>query len=133
MDFEVWRRSATSVSGPGVPALRLGDGRPELLVEFIKVHSKLSCSKRGNVTFRVDRNVRMVAFVGKEGRNSSRGVRSIVIGKLRDWKKVGPVVLLVVAIDLEVLFKGLIRAFGLSVTFRVVPGGEVELHVESHA
>ena len=75
----------------------------------------------------------MVALVGKEWSYSSRGVRSIVVSELRNWKKVEPIVLLIVVIDLEVLFQGLVHAFGLSVTLGVISGGEVELHVKSCA
>ena len=41
-DLEVRRRITTSVGGNGVPALSLGDGRSEMLVEVIKVNSKLT-------------------------------------------------------------------------------------------
>jgi len=37
---------------------------------------------------------------------------------------------LVVAIDLEVLFQSLISSFGLSITFRMISGSEVKLHVQ---
>jgi len=38
--------------------------------------------------------------------------------------------LLVVAIDSEVLFQSLIRSFGLSITFRMISGSEMKLHVQ---
>ena len=41
-DLEVRRRVTTSVGGNGVPALSLGDGHSEMLVEVIKVNSKLT-------------------------------------------------------------------------------------------
>ena len=44
-------------------------------------------------------------------------------------KNLKPVILLVVAEDLEVLFQSLIEAFGLTVTFWVVTRGEMNLHV----
>jgi len=37
---------------------------------------------------------------------------------------------LVVAIDLEVLFQSLISSFSLSITFRMISGSEVKLHVK---
>ena len=75
----------------------------------------------------------MVAFIGKEQGYSSCGVRSVIVCKLRNWKEVRPIVLLIVAIDSEVLFQGLVHAFGLSVTLGMITGGEVELHVKSCA
>ena len=41
-DLEVRRRITTSVGRNGVPALSLGDGRSEMLMEVIKVNSKLT-------------------------------------------------------------------------------------------
>ena len=38
--------------------------------------------------------------------------------------------MLVVAIDSEVLFQSLVCSFGLSITFGMISGGEVELHVQ---
>ena len=40
-DLEVRRWIMTSIGGNGVSALSLGDGRSEMLVEIIKVNSKL--------------------------------------------------------------------------------------------
>ena len=72
----------------------------------------------------------MVAFVGKEGGNSSSSGRSIVVSKLREQKEIGPVVLLVVAVGAEILFQSLVRAFGLTIAFGVISRGEVESDVE---
>jgi len=45
-------------------------------------------------------------------------------------KEFGPIVLLVVAIDLEVLFQSLIHSFSLSITFGMISRSEVKLHVQ---
>jgi hypothetical protein len=71
----------------------------------------------------------MIAFIGKEGRDSSSSGGCIVIGELREWKEFSPVILLIVAIGPEVLFEGLISPFHLSVTFRMVTGCEMEFHI----
>ena len=42
----------------------------------------------------------------------------------------GPVVLLVIAVDSEILFQSLVSAFGLSIALRVVTRGEVQFHVQ---
>ena len=72
----------------------------------------------------------MVAFVGKEGGNSSSSGRSVVVSKLRERKEIRPVVLLVVAVGAEILFQSLVRAFGLTIAFGVISGGEDEAHVQ---
>ena len=73
----------------------------------------------------------MVTFVGEERRYSGGGTRSVVVRKLRKRKEFGPVVLLIVAVNAEILFQGLVDAFRLTVAFGVVTGSEVKLHVES--
>jgi hypothetical protein len=72
----------------------------------------------------------MVTLVSKERRNTSSGVRSIVIGELCDRKKASPVVLLIVAVDADILLESLIDSFRLSIAFRVVSGSEMEFHVQ---
>ena len=44
-DLEVQRRITTLVGGNGVPALCLRDGRSEMLMEVIKINSKLTGTK----------------------------------------------------------------------------------------
>ena len=80
---------------------------------------------------RVYRAVRVISLVGEEWRYSGGSTRSIVVCKLREWEKSLPIVLLVVAVNLDVLFQCLICAFSLSIAFRVVSGGEMKLHRES--
>ena len=53
------------------------------------------------------------------------------VSKLCQREEFGPVVLLIIAIDSNVLFQGLIRLFGLSVDFGVITRGETELHIQS--
>ena len=70
----------------------------------------------------------MVAFVGKERRDTGSRARSIVVGKFRKRKERESVVLLVIAEYPEVLFQCLFR---LSVTFGMVSRGEVKLETNS--
>ena len=72
----------------------------------------------------------MVSFIGKKWGDSSGGIRGVIISKLSNGEQIRPIVLLVVAVYLEVLLQGLIHLFGLSVTFGMITGGEVELHVQ---
>jgi len=73
----------------------------------------------------------MVAFFGKERRDTSGSTQSIVISEFHKWEEVSPVVLLVVAIDVEVLFQSLVSMLGLTITFRMVTRGKVQSDVES--
>ena len=75
----------------------------------------------------------MIPLVGIERGNGGSRTRSIVVSKLRKREQCEPVVLLIVAVDPDVLFQGLGSALGLTVTFRMVPLGKVQLHVQGHA
>ena len=57
-------------------------------------------------------------------------MRCIVVCKLSNWQKIWPIVLLIIAIQPEVRFEGLIHALSLAISFRMIGSGEVELHVE---
>ena len=72
----------------------------------------------------------MVTLVSKEGWNASSSTQSIVVGKLHEQKEFGPVVLLIIAEDAEVLLECLISVFGLTITFRMISRSEVKSHVE---
>ena len=65
-------------------------------------------------------DVWVVSFVHEERRDTCGSVQCIVVGEFGEGKQLGPVVLLVVAVDLKVLFKGLVDTFDLSITFRVI-------------
>ena len=83
--------------------------------------------------FRVDGDVQMITLVSKKWRYSCSCMRSVVVGEFSKWKKFGPIVLLVVAVDLEILFQSLVHSFGLTISFRMITGGEVEFHVQGLA
>ena len=72
------------------------------------------------------RDVQVISLVSKEWGYSSGSTRGIVVCELHEQEKLSPVVLLVVAVNPDVLFQCLISAFGLSVTFRMVTRGEVK-------
>jgi len=73
----------------------------------------------------------MVNFVSKERGNASSGAWSIIVSEFCQGEEFGPIVLLVIAIDSNVLFQGLICLFSLSIGFRVITRGEMELHIQS--
>jgi len=89
-------------------------------VEFLEVGGVFLCSGRAETEVRIDCKVGVVAFIGKERGNTSCCARGVVKRELRKWKEFGPVVLLVITVDLEVLFQGLVCLFGLTVSFWVV-------------
>ena len=47
-------------------------------VEFVKVDCKVPGAIRGKITFRMDSNIWMVTFIGKERRDASSRARSVV-------------------------------------------------------
>jgi hypothetical protein len=75
-------------------------------------------------------DVRVIPFVGKEGRSAGGCTWSIVVSEFSKGKERRPVVLLVVAEYAEVLFECLIESFSLSISFRMIARGEVNLHVQ---
>ena len=98
-DFEVWCRSSSSVRGSLVSQLRRSHLLTEELVEGVKIDGVFSSSFGGKVSFWVDGDVGVVALVGEEGRDASGCVQSIVVRELRKGQEFGPVILLVVAIN----------------------------------
>ena len=46
----------------------------------------------------------MITLVGKEGCDSGSSTGCIVIGELCEWEEFVPIVLLIIAVDLDVLF-----------------------------
>lgn len=79
----------------------------------------------GEVPFKIEGQIRVRALVWKEGRNTSSYTRCIIVGKSCQRELLSPVVLLVIIVDPEVLFKCLISSLSLAITFQMVPGGEV--------
>ena len=98
-DFEVRCWNSSSVCGSLVLQLRSSHLLMGELVEGVKIDGVFSSLFGGKVLFRVDRDVGVVALVGKEGRDASGCIRSIVVQELRKGQEFGPVVLPVVAID----------------------------------
>ena len=87
----------------------------------------------GQFSLQVDGKVWVIPLVGIEWGNGGSRAQSVVVSKLHERKQREPVVLLIVAVDPDVLFQGLVSALGLTITFRMVPRGEVQLHVQGCA
>src|SRR6266571_3037642 len=105
----------------------------EELVEGVEIDGILLCMYRSQVSLHMDGEVGVVAFVGEERRNACGGIRSIIVCELHKWQELGPIVLLIVGIYLQILLKRLVHSLGLSISFRVVAGGEVETDIKGLA
>ena len=109
--------------------LGFGDVFAEHSVKFIEVYYKISGSSRGDVMIGVNRDGRVIAFVGIEWGDTSGSVWSVVVCEFCEWKKRTLIILLKVNIHSEVLFESLINSFSLSISFGMITGGEVNTHV----
>ena len=72
-----------------------------LLRSVTKSHVLHAC--RSKIMLGMNCEVQMVALVGKEGCNSGGSTGCIVIGKFGKRKQLAPIVLLVIAVDSDVL------------------------------
>ena len=68
----------------------------------------------------MDGKVRVIPLVGIEWGNGGSCAWSVVVSKLCEREQCEPVVLLIVAVDPDVLFQGLVSAPILTITFRMV-------------
>ena len=82
-DLEVWWWSPMSVCGDRVSFLRVGYVGLELLVQVIEIDRKVSGPGRGNVTFGVDGDAKMITLVGVEWSQTRHSTQSIVISEFR--------------------------------------------------
>src|SRR3979490_3203077 len=99
-DLEVWCWKLFGVGQGLVCLLGSKDCSVKFLMMFVQVHNEVLSSRRSEITFGMDGEVQVVAFIGKEGQDSSRSTGSIVVGELCEGKERGPVVLLIVAVDM---------------------------------
>src|SRR3984957_8094123 len=74
-------------------------------------------------------NVGVITFISEERRNTHCSTRSIVKGKLGQQKESFPVILLVVAVHMQILFQSLVCSFSLSIAFGMISGSKVKLHI----
>ena len=98
-DFEVQCQSSSSVRRSLVSQLHSSHLLMEELVEGVKIDRVFLSSFKGKVSFWVDGDVGVVALVGKEGRDTSSYIQSIVVQELCKGQEFGPVILLVIAIN----------------------------------
>ena len=80
-------------------------------MEFFKVDHKMSHPFGCEIVIRMDAEVRVITFVGKERRDSCGCIRRVVVSELSKREEVNLVILIVGDIDTEVSFKGPIYMF----------------------
>ena len=80
-DFEVRWGRPSCVSWTLVTLLGLCDVSAQHLVQFVEVCDVVTCSGGNEVAVGVNCKLRMIAFVGVEGGNTSAGAWSIVEGE----------------------------------------------------
>ena len=96
-------------------------GSPLSRSVFVYEWPRLSVTLTGcKVSLWVDSEVQVIAFVGIEWGDLRCGAQGVVVCKLADWEELVPVVLLVVAVDPDVLFQGLVSALSLPIIFQMV-------------
>ena len=130
-DRKLRGRHAVTIRGNLVTLLSFSDRFLDLSVKFVEIRYKLAGPVGSDFLVQGRGKIRIVAFVRKEGGNAGSVIHSVVVSKLGHGEERRPIVLLVGAEDSEDLFEGLVNSLGLSVGFRVVSGGEVEIHVQS--
>src|SRR3979490_1888071 len=78
-NLEVWCWKSFGVSRDLVCLLSIENSSAKFLMKFVQVHNKVLSSQRSKITFGMDSEVGVVAFIGKERRDSSRSTERIVI------------------------------------------------------
>ena len=84
-NWEFGSLSSSGISRNLVATLTVSYMLPELLVKLIKVSDKVTCASGREVTLGMNSNVRVVALVGKEGRNTGRSTGHVVVSELGKW------------------------------------------------
>ena len=130
-DRKLRGRHAVAVRRNLITLLSFSNRFLDLSMKFIEIRNKLAGPVGSDFLIQGRGKVRVVAFVRKERKNAGSVIHSVVVSELGHGEERRPVVLLIGAEDLEDLFEGLVNTLSLSIGFQVVPGGEVEIHVQS--
>jgi hypothetical protein len=80
-------QETVSVSRFLVSGLCVADVGLEVVVKFTEVDGELPSTIRGDVALQMYGEVGVVTFVGEEGGDASGVARSVIVGKLGEWKK----------------------------------------------
>lgn len=132
-DFDVRMLNAFPVRRFLVSTLCRPDLVPEELVEFVEIDHEVASVCVGDVEFRMDGQEGIVAFIREERSNACGGVRSVVQREFGKRKECIPIILLVRAVNADVLLDRLVHPFRLTIGFRMVTRSIMDLHVEEFA
>ena len=81
-DWELGCSGPSGICGYLVVTLGISYVCLKLLVKLIEVCDKVTCARRCKVALRMNGNIWVIAFVGKEGSDSSRSTGCVVVGEL---------------------------------------------------
>ena len=78
----------------------------------------------------MDCDIQMVTPVSEEQQDAGSSTGGVVVQEFCERQEGGPVRLVIVAVHSEVLFKSLVCVLSLTIGLRVIPGGEMQTHIE---
>ena len=90
----------------------------------------VGCGVGGNWGGWEQRHLRVEAVVGKKRGKGGGGVLGVVVSELRQRQKLGPIGLLVICVDSQILLENRIQALRLPVRLRVKSRGAVGPYTE---
>ena len=82
------------------------------------------------ISLRMDGNVWVVTLVSKEWGHTGSCIRGVIVCELCERQELGPIVLLVIAVNLQVLFQHLVHSLCLSIALGVITQGEMETDIK---
>ena len=89
-------------------------------MEGVEVNGVLLHACRSEISLWVDGEVGVVALVSKEWGDTCGGIGSIVVSELCERQELRPIVLLIIAVNPQVLFQCLVHSFCLSIAFGMI-------------
>jgi hypothetical protein len=98
-----------------------------IMEELQRLGESLGCRRRELSLTDVEGECGMITVVRVERRTLDCRLISVIVRELGEREKTRPVILLIVTVDPEVLFKSLIHTFRLTVSLRVKCGREALL------
>jgi hypothetical protein len=86
-NFELRQGSTSGICGALVTFLYGCDLQAQFLVKLIKVNGEFSGTSRGKISLGMNSNVRVVSFIGKEGRDTGGCIQGIVVSEFGEGKQ----------------------------------------------
>ena len=102
----------------------------EELVEGVEIDGVLLGTYRSQISLGMDGNVWVVTLVSEEWGHTGSCIWGVIVCELCKRQELGPIVLLVIAVNLQVLFQHLVHSLCLSVALRMITQGEMETDIK---